>query len=52
MRWRFWLVDGPARLLDLWFRFYWTLLTVLCAGLFLTLVISLVLDQWGIRWGW
>jgi hypothetical protein len=50
--WRKWLIEWPAKALDLWFTFYWTLLTVLCAGIFLVLVASLVLDQFGIRWGW
>jgi hypothetical protein len=52
MRWRFWLIELPAKALEFWFTFYWTLLTVICAGIVLVTVAALVLALFGIRWGW
>jgi len=52
MPWRFWLVELPARIVDVWPRVYWTILTMMCIGLFSTLVLSLALDWFGVRWGW
>lgn len=49
---RYWLIDLPAKIVDGWFRFYFFLLTVMTVLIFATLLLSLVLDCFGIRWGW
>lgn len=57
MRWRYWLIDGPARLTEIgavWYRAYLTLILIL-VGPGLLLMALLVLGLWwgfGIRWGW
>ncbi len=50
--WWYWLVEVPAFLMDYWSRIYWTLITLMCVGLFSSLALSLVLYSFGIRWGW
>ena len=52
MRWRFWLVDLPARIVDTWFRVYWLLAFALTTICILTAGLSLALYLLGIRWGW
>lgn len=50
--WRFWLIDLPARITDLWFGLYWFILTVMAVGLAVTFTVSMVLAHFGVRWGW
>lgn len=52
MRWRFWFIEIPAKAISAWFLFYWTLLTVLAVLAFATGLATVVLDRFGIRWGW
>lgn len=48
----FWLIEVPARIVDLWLRAYWIILTVFTMGGLVTMLIALLLDRVGIRWGW
>lgn len=54
---RFWLIDLPARLADIgwrWYRLY-LIIALLLAGPGLLLMGTMVLVLWfgfGIRWGW
>jgi len=51
--WRRLLVDGPARLFDLWWIAYQCLLTAIVMIVVSGTVIALVLEfGFGIRWGW
>lgn len=59
MRWRFWLIDGPAKVTEVgltWYRLlFMVLLWAAAIGAVIGLLMvtaSLVLDAFGIRWGW
>jgi hypothetical protein len=52
-QWRHWLVEIPAKIIDLWWNFYLILITLLTMACFVTVVLMLVLHfGFGIRWGW
>jgi hypothetical protein len=52
MRWRHWLIEWPAALVDLWFAAYRLLILVLTIITVTGVVLMLVLAAFGIRWGW
>jgi hypothetical protein len=52
MRWRYWLVEFPATCVSVWSTFYWTVMSLLGFAMLLMVMASLVLYQFGIRWGW
>jgi hypothetical protein len=56
MRWQFWLLDLPAKIVDIWLRMYTVLLAIagiLSVGVILLLIVQVVLEfGFGIRWGW
>lgn len=50
---RYWLIELPSRVLNLWFTIYWAFVTMTVIAMFLTLTVSMVLLYgFGIRWGW
>ena len=60
VQWRWWLIDGPAKVTDVglvWYRLIfmlllWTAAIGAVVGL-ITVIVSLVLSfGFGIRWGW
>lgn len=52
MRWRFWLVTLPATIVAAWFQIYGAIIAVLVSIVLVMGLLSLVLGQFGIRWGW
>lgn len=57
MNWQFWLIDGPARLTEILFKWYrlYMLVVLSIAALTLPTMLVIVLGLWfgfGIRWGW
>lgn len=52
LTWRLVLLDGPARLVELWFRAYHALLTGMTIVTVTLVVVTLVLAAFGVRWGW
>ena len=49
---RRWLIDWPARIVDVYWRTYWTIVFMLTTMMLLVTAASLVLTLFGIRWGW
>ena len=57
LRWRYWLLDAPARITEVlwaWYRLYFVVLIVLAAVIPTTAAITALLlwSVFGIRWGW
>lgn len=52
LRWQRFLIELPARIVDLWFRVYVTLLAIAGLVTVTMIVIVLLLALFGIRWGW
>lgn len=49
---RFWLIDLPARIVDVWFSFYAFLILASATVGIMAALLMLVLAIFGIRWGW
>ncbi len=49
---RRWLIEYPARAVDLWFLAYRVLFTIATIVAVSTVVLMLLLAALGIRWGW
>ena len=49
---RRWLIDLPARIVDLWFMAYHFIILVATILSVTVVVVMLVLAAFGIRWGW
>lgn len=52
MKWKYWLIEVPAKLFELWWSAYRALLTLLIMVSVTTVFIALLLRLAGIRWGW
>lgn len=52
MSWRYWLIDLPAKVVEVWLKAYVVLAFAVTTAAFLTVLLSLVLHLFGIRWGW
>lgn len=49
---RRWLIDLPARAVDLWFAGYRAVLLIATIASVTAVVLMLVLAALGVRWGW
>ena len=52
MRWRYWLIDLPALVVTAWFIAYRFVLMVATVITVSAVVAMLVLQCFGIQWGW
>jgi hypothetical protein len=49
---KYWLIDLPAKIVNVWFTVYWLLISVMVFSMLVTGLTSMVLYWFGIRWGW
>ena len=48
--WRFWIIDGPAKVIEVLFKFYVVVVAALSTVAFLMALLTVILWLFGARW--